>query len=73
MTFSELIGASLNGKTITDGNSFADMVLSEAHVALVGGNDFGAPHHVRLSYATSMENLNSAFDRIAAMLSKLTR
>jgi aspartate aminotransferase len=70
---SELIGMSLGGKTINDGNSFADLVLSEAQVALVGGNDFGAPHHVRLSYATSIENLNSAFDRIAAMLAKLRR
>lgn len=70
---SELIGMSLAGKTISDGNSFADLVLSEAHVALVGGNDFGAPHHVRLSYATSIENLTAAFDRIAAMLAKLQR
>src|SRR5271154_1493706 len=70
---SELIGTSLAGQTISDGNSFAELVLAEAHVALVGGNDFGAPHHVRLSYATSIENLNAAFDRIAAMLAKLTR
>jgi len=70
---SELIGTSLAGQTVSDGNSFADLVLSEAHVALVGGNDFGAPHHVRLSYATSIENLNAAFDRIAAMLAKLKR
>ena len=69
----ELIGMSLAGKVINDGNSLADLVLSEAHVALVGGNDFGAPHHVRLSYATSIENLNAAFDRIAAMLAKLGR
>jgi aspartate/methionine/tyrosine aminotransferase len=34
---------------------------------------FGAPHHVRLSYATSTENLNTAFDRIAALLAKLKR
>jgi aspartate aminotransferase len=70
---SELIGMSLNGKTISDGNSFADLVLNEAQVALVGGNDFGARHHVRLSYATSIENLNAAFDRIAALLAKLRR
>jgi len=69
----ELVGMSLNGKTISDGNSFADLVLNEAQVALVGGNDFGAPHHVRLSYATSIENLNTAFDRIAEMLAKLKR
>ncbi len=70
---SELIGTSVAGQTVSDGNSFADLLLAEAHVALVGGNDFGAPHHVRLSYATSIENLNAAFDRIAAMLAKLKR
>lgn len=69
----ELIGMSVDGKIISDGNSFADLVLSEAHVALVGGNDFGAPHHVRLSYATSIDNLNSAFDRIGALLARLKR
>jgi len=71
---SELIGMSLNAKRFSDGNSFADLVLNEAQVALVGGNDFGAPQmHVRLSYATSLENLNAAFDRIAALLAKLRR
>jgi aspartate aminotransferase len=70
---SELIGTKLAGQTVSDGNSFAELVLAEAHVALVGGNDFGAPDHVRLSYATSIENLNAAFDRMAAMLAKLKR
>ncbi|HUN57274.1 MAG TPA: pyridoxal phosphate-dependent aminotransferase [Candidatus Binataceae bacterium] len=70
---SGLIGASLGDKRISDGNSFADLVLSEAHVGIVGGNDFGAPEHVRLSYATSMENLNAAFDRIAKLIARLNR
>ena len=65
------IGASLDGKKITDGNSFADLILNEAHVALVGGNDFGAPDHVRMSYATAIANLNEAFDRIERLLKRL--
>ncbi|MGA2409716.1 MAG: pyridoxal phosphate-dependent aminotransferase [Candidatus Binataceae bacterium] len=69
----ELIGTSLGGKMITDGNSFADLVLNEANVALVGGNDFGAPEHVRLSYATSTDNLNKAFDRIGQLTARLIR
>jgi len=68
-----LIGASLNGTKITDGNSLAELILNEAHVALVGGNDFDAPEHVRMSYATSLANLNQAFDRIEGMLQKLKR
>jgi aspartate aminotransferase len=39
----------------------------------VGGNDFGAPDHVRLSYATSVKNLNEAFDRIERAVAKLKR
>ena len=70
---SELIGATLGGKTITDGDSLADLLLSEAHVAVVGGNDFGAPEHVRLSYATSRENLNNAFDRLERTLAHVKR
>ncbi|MGH8011371.1 MAG: pyridoxal phosphate-dependent aminotransferase [Candidatus Binataceae bacterium] len=68
---SELLGTSLNGRTISDGDSFAELMLNEAHVATVGGNDFGAPHHVRLSYATSTDNLHQAFDRIERVLTKL--
>ena len=68
---SGLIGRKLGDKQITDGNSFADLALNEAHVALVGGNDFGAPEHVRLSYATSVENLNAAFDRLAELIVRL--
>ena len=63
----------LNGKTISDGNSFADLVLNEAQVALVGGNDFGAPEHIRMSYATSTDKINGAFDRIAAAVKKLQK
>jgi aspartate aminotransferase len=70
---SEWIGASLGGAKITDGNSMADLMLNEARVAIVGGNDFGAPNHVRMSYATSRENLNGAFDRIERVLAKLKR
>ncbi|HEV2170175.1 MAG TPA: aspartate aminotransferase, partial [Candidatus Binatus sp.] len=60
-------------KTIADGDSFAAFLLDEAHVSLVGGNDFGAPAHVRLSYATSVKNLNEAFDRIERAVAKLQR
>ncbi|WP_281645512.1 pyridoxal phosphate-dependent aminotransferase [Parendozoicomonas sp. Alg238-R29] len=44
--------------------------LLEAGVALVPGSAFGAPGHMRLSFATSMENLDKAIDRLAAFLSR---
>lgn len=48
--------------------AFSTAVLEEAHVALVPGNDFGFPDHVRLSFATSIENIDKGLDRIAKFL-----
>ena len=72
-SISGLFGAKFRDKAITDGDTFADIALNEAHVAMVGGNDFGAPEHVRLSYATSRENLNESFDRLERFISQLER
>ncbi len=68
---SELLGSTFNGKQITDGDQLAAYLLDEAHVSMVGGNDFGASDHVRISYATSTENLNNAFDRVERAVAKL--
>ena len=70
---SELVGRSIDGKPITDGDALADILLNAAHVAVVGGNDFGAPNHVRISYATSREKLNTAFDRLERTLAHVQR
>lgn len=48
---------------------FAEKMLIEAEVALVPGSSFGTPGHMRLSYATSMENLEKAISRLAKALS----
>jgi aspartate aminotransferase len=42
----------------------AEKLLSDAGVALVPGSAFGAPGHMRLSFATSMENLEKAVARL---------
>ena len=47
----------------------ADYLLNEAKVALVPGSAFGAEGYMRLSYATSMENLDQALSRIESALS----
>jgi aspartate aminotransferase len=46
-------------------------LIDSAHVAVVGGSDFGAPGHIRISYATSMENLKRGLDRIDTALRRL--
>ena len=43
---------------------FATRLLKEALVAVVPGNAFGADAHIRLSYATSMENIKKGMDRV---------
>jgi aspartate aminotransferase len=68
-----LLGSKFGDRTIADGDTFAELALNEAHVACVGGNDFGASEHVRLSYATSRANLNEAFDRLERFVAKLKR
>ena len=47
---------------------FAEKMLTEAEVALVPGSAFGTPGHMRLSYATSMQNLETAISRLAKAL-----
>ncbi len=46
----------------------AEHLLSEAGVALVPGSAFGTPGHMRLSFATSMENLEKAIERLSKAL-----
>src|SRR5690625_7985111 len=52
----------LNGVHSVD--EWVKALLEEEKVALVPGSRFGAPDNVRLSYATSMENLEEAAKRI---------
>ena len=53
-----------------DDNSFAEYLLNTAGVAVVAGSGFGAPGHVRISFATSMENLQKALERMGQALAK---
>jgi len=46
-------------------------LLYEAHIAVVPGNAFGAEGYLRISYATSMENLKEAVIRLKRALAKL--
>lgn len=55
-------------KGIKDDVELAEDILNEAGVAVVPGAAFGAPGHLRLSFATSMENLERALERITTFL-----
>jgi aspartate aminotransferase len=51
-----------------DDGEFTELLLNEGGVAVVPGSGFGAPGHVRLSFACSMQTLEMALDRIARVL-----
>jgi len=53
---------------ISDDTQFAEYLLEKAGVAVVPGAAFGAPGHVRLSYACALETLQKAIERIAGAL-----
>ena len=57
--------------TIANSNDLAMYLLEEAHVATVDGAAFCAPGYIRLSYATSDDNIREAARRIADALAKL--
>ena len=65
------IGKKAGGVEITDAVSFSAALLEQNHVAVVPGNDSGFETHVRLSFATSMEQIDKGIDRIGQFLEKL--
>ena len=65
------LGKSYGETKINTSSDLAIYLLAEAHVACVAGGAFGAPDCIRMSYATSDENLVKAFDRIKTALAKL--
>ena len=69
---SSFFGKSYNGQTVKDSDDLAMYLLTEAHVATVGGASFGAPDCFRMSYATSDENIVEAMNRIKEALAKLS-
>jgi len=51
-----------------DDAEFTELLLNEAGVAVVPGSGFGAPGHMRLSFACSLATLEKALDRISRLL-----
>ncbi len=59
-----LIGKPVSGITVNGSRDFADLLLTEARVAVVPGSDFGSDFHIRISYAASIEKIKEGIDRI---------
>lgn len=62
---------STDGYYIKNSTDLSMYLLEKAHVATVGGDAFGEPNCLRMSYATSDENIQEAFRRIKNALEQL--
>lgn len=69
--FSGYYEKEFGGVQIRNSYGLAYYLLKEAKVAIVPGDAFGADDYIRLSYATSLENLEKGMDRIIQALSQL--
>ena len=69
--FSSYMGKSFRGKPIRDSMDLADYLLDFARVAVIPGAAFGAEGFERLSFATSMENIEIGMDRIEKTIREL--
>jgi len=64
----ERLGRPVDGQTVASSLELCALLLDEAKVALVPGEGFGAPGHVRLSYALSDDELEEGLARIVKVL-----
>jgi aspartate aminotransferase len=64
----ELLGKNFKGRVINTDLEFADYLLNDAKIAVVAGTAFGAEGYIRISYATSIENIKSGMDRLEIAL-----
>ena len=60
-----------DGRRISDSSSLTELLLTEAKVAVVPGSAFGGDGYLRLSYATSMENIIKGLDNIEKLMNKI--
>jgi aspartate aminotransferase len=62
------VSRAIAGLGCRDDNEFAELLLNEGGVAVVPGSGFGAPGHIRISFACSMQTLEKAMERLSRVL-----
>lgn len=68
INFSKIIGETIKGHTINSSVDFCNLLLNKAKVAVVPGVAFGDDQYVRISYATSLDNIEKGLNRIKNLL-----
>jgi aspartate aminotransferase len=68
---SRKLGCRYLGTTIRDVDHLADLLLTEAHIAVVPGSGCGDPHSIRISYAVEREELIEGLTRFGQFMSQV--
>ena len=68
VSIASLIGKTIAGRPIHDSSDVATVLRESAGVSVVPGVPFGAPHHLRLSFAVSRDAIEEGFDRLERLL-----
>jgi len=68
---SKLYGAKYDGGILVNDFDVANYLLEHAHIAVVPGSSYNCPGYVRLSYATSMDNIEKGLERMSVAIQNL--
>ncbi|WP_026888229.1 pyridoxal phosphate-dependent aminotransferase [Clostridium beijerinckii] len=71
VNISSYLNTTFKDQTINNSVDFAKVLLEEEKVAVIPGAGFGLDDYIRLSYATSMDIIETGIDRISTFLSKI--
>ena len=69
--FSKFLDKKVNGKLLKDTFDISEYILRSSNVVTVPGDGFGAPGHIRFSYATNKQNIEKGIKRIKIALEKI--
>ncbi|MBB6630177.1 pyridoxal phosphate-dependent aminotransferase [Clostridium algidicarnis] len=67
----DLLNKKINNEVIKDSLDFSRLLLEQERVAVIPGDAFGVSNYIRLSYATSLDNINKGLDRIETFIAKI--
>ena len=69
--FEKYLGKKGNGELLKDTFDISEYILESAKVVTVPGDGFGAPGHIRFSYATNSKTIKEGVDRVAVALKNI--
>lgn len=71
VNITKLINKEVDGEIIKDSLEFSRILLEKERVAVIPGSAFGLENYIRLSYATSMTNIEKGLERIKTFVERL--